>query len=265
MNVRATATELQPSSLQKLIADLKSDIVVFNEKEKRFKEDREIVLKRLKMAKWKQADVKQKILTKEEKRDRLEVRLKAAEDRVRKLLSDFDKSNELRTRYSRSTEEVGERLAAFEVKLEQAKVTGQDLWKSLSEKLAQRSQLYYHYQFIQSNAEKKKGTVESLEEQLGILMEKRELFYSREAFDYGKALRKKAWIEQYEDDIKQCRERISFANQQFLTLALYKESLQAEIESFRESKRDMRNQLASAVNAKENRSLHASCHTQYYR
>ena len=263
--MRSIGEELQPTSLRDVILQLKSDIQFYEREEKRLKGEREVASKRLKVARWKQNELKQKIFREEERRDRLDDKLKEAEKRKEKLSEYLQGSQDRIDRIDANKKSIADRSSELEMRVEQAKTWGQQIWHQLSRKLAERSQKHYHCTFVQSKAENIKSRIVGLEEHLGILKEKREMLLRHGAAKKSSVVKNRALIEQMEDDIKKSIERCSFANQQYLTMKLYKDSLTAETDNIRDMRRDLDDQMRSALRTRENRIINASYRAQYYR
>lgn len=263
--MRSSGEELQPTSLRDVIAEMKSDINFFEREEKRLKEEREIASRRLKVAKWKLNGLKQKIFQVEERRDRLESKISEGERRTEVLVK-LHRSNEERMNWIDERKKgVVSRSEEFYMKITHTKKCGQQIWTKLSGKLAERSQKHYHCSFLESKAENVKSRIASLEEHLGILKEKKELILKHNVAKRSSMLKNKAMIEQMEDDTKKSLERCSFANQQYLTMKLYKDNLIAETDNLREMRRDLDDQLRALLRARENRIINASYRAQFYR
>jgi len=263
--VRSVGNELQPASLREVIVELKSEIQFYEKEEMRLKEAREVASKRLKSARWKQRELKQKMFVGEERRDRVEDKIAVAEKRLDSICGSLQSSLDRRDWIDTRKKGVEDQSSELEMKIMQAKKWGQTIWTQLSEKLAERSQRHYHYSFVESEAEKSQAKIRSLEDHLGILKQKKEIILKHGAAKKSANMKNKALIEQMEDDIKKSIERCSLANQHYITLKLYRDSLIAEAENVREMRRDIDDQLKGALRRKENRIINPSYRVQYYR
>ena len=263
--MRSVGNELQPASLREVIVELKSEIQFYEKEEIRLKEAREVASKRLKSARWKQRDLKQKIFLGEEKRDRVEDKIAVAEKRIDSICASLKSSLDRRDWIDTRKRGVEDQSAELEMKVMQAKKWGQTAWKQLSEKLAERSQRHYHNSFVESEAEKSQAKIRSLEDHLGILQQKKEMILKHGVAKKSANMKNRALIEQMEDDIKKSIERCSLVNQHYITLKLYRDSIVSEIENIREMRRDIDDQLKGALRRMENRIINPSYRVQYYR
>ena len=264
-NVRSVGDELHPNSLREIIVELKSDIQFYDKEETRLKEENQIALKRLKVAWWKQNELKMRMYREEERRDRVEEKIKAAEKRMDRINEHLKNSQDGIDLIDAKKRGFTDESIELELRIKQAKNWGQQIWRQLTEKLAERSQRYYHCGFVQSKADKIKEKMNSLEDQLELLKEKREILLKHGAAKKSSIMKNKAFIEQREDDIKKSLERCLIANQQYIALKLHKDSLVAETENIKEMRRDVDDQLRGAWRTHENRIINPSYRVQYYR
>ena len=264
-NVRSVGDELQPTSLREIIVELKSDIQFYEKEEARLKEENQIALKRLRVARWKQNELKKKIFSKEERRDRIEEKIKAAEQRTERINEHLRNNQDGINWIDAKKRGFRDESLELELRIKQAKNWGQQIWRQLTEKLAERSQRYYHCGFVQSKADKIRDKMNRLEDQLGMLKEKREVLLKHGAAKKSSLMKNRALMEQREDDIKKAIDRCSISNQQYTTLKLYKDSLVAETENIKEMRRDIDDQLRGVLRTRENRIINPSYRIQYYR
>ena len=245
--------------------ELKSDITYADNQTKKFNELKQAASVRVKTARWKQAELKQKIYEIEEKRDRIEDKITAAEKRLDDKLQMARRIDEVKFKYDANVEDTKLRLVEEEAKLMHAKKWGKEIWSELSTKLAKRSQLHYHVQFIEEKTNGFKMKISNLEEQLQILNEKRQNVTREEGPRRLAAAKKEALIEQYEDDIERLKEKRALSEQHFLTMMIYKDSLTKEISSLREQRRELEDQLGNALRIRENKIIRPNLPQQFYR
>ena len=263
--MRSLGDELQPTSLRDVVIDLKSDIQFYEKEERRLKEENEIILKRLRVARWKQSELRKKIVTEEERRGRMEDKIEAAEkrlDTINERLRNCQDGIDLIDSKKRGFQDQSTEL---ELRIRQAKEWGQQIWRQLSEKLTERSQKHYHCNFVQSKADTIEVRMNGYEEQLGILKEKKEMLLKHGTTKESSSIKYRALIEQMEDDIKKSIQRCSLANQQYISLKVYKDSLIAETENMKEMRRDINDRLIGALRTRENRIINPGYRVQYYR
>lgn len=217
------------------------------------------------MARFKQNELRQQMFNKEEKRDRLEMSIKEGEKRMEKLLETLRNNQDRMKCIDAGKAGLLDKLNDLDLRVAHAKTWGTQIWKQLSVKLAERSQLHYHCTYKQTQLENVKSRVANLEEQLGIVKDKKEMLLKHDSAKKWSVVRNQALIEQIENDMRKSIERCTFARQEYLTLKLYKDSLEAEIENLREMRRDVEDKLRSANRTRENLIINASCRLQYYR